>query len=184
MSKRIKEMIITELRGRLGENRDMLVIDPSRMDAFSVNKLRLKLSEKGITVLNVKNTLARKALGELGVTGLDTILQGPSALVWGGPDVVALSKEIAKWAKDIKNNKLEIKGGTVEGTSLNAAQVDALSKSPGREELIGMVLSLIRSPGANLAAALLGPGGQLAGQVKQISEKEEAAEATPEAAPA
>jgi large subunit ribosomal protein L10 len=179
MSKRIKEMIVSELRGRLGDNRDMLVVDASRMDAFGVNKLRLKLAEKGITVLAVKNTLARKALGEMGVTGLDSILSGPSALIWGGPDVVALSKEISKWAKDIK--ELEIKGGTVEGAALNAAQVDALSKSPGREELIGKILTMIRSPGASLAGALLGPGGTVAGQVKQISEKAEAPEAAPAA---
>jgi large subunit ribosomal protein L10 len=72
---------------------------------------------------------------------------------------------------------LEIKGGSVEGQSLDSAGVDALSKSPGREELLGRVLMLIRSPGGTVAGALLGGGGKVAGQIKSIAEKEgEAAE--------
>lgn len=180
MSKQVKEMVITELQKRLGDSRDMLVIDASRLDALSNNKMRLKLQAQGIHILNVKNALAAKALADLGVTTLKPFLVGPSALVWGGPDMVALSREIAKWAKDLK--KVEIKGGTLDGTPLDAQQVDVLSKSPGREELIGRVLTLIRSPGGRLAGALLGPGGLLAGQVKSIAEKTEGAGA--EASPA
>ena len=175
MSKAIKEMIISSVRERLGEHRDMLVVDSSKVDAFGQNKMRLKLQEQGITMLGVKNALARKALNDAGITTLDPYLQGPSSLVFGGPDVVALAKIMAKWAKDIP--KLEIKGGSVEGQSLDSAGVDALSKSPGREELLGRVLMLIRSPGGTVAGALLGAGGKVAGQIKTIADKEgEAAE--------
>src|SRR5579872_6479038 len=114
MSKQVKEMLVDELQKRLGNSRDMLVVDASRVDALTTNKMRLKLRAQGIHVLAVKNTLAVKALGELGVKSLTPFLNGPSALVWGGADIVALSKEIAKWAKDL--NTLEIKGGTLDGT--------------------------------------------------------------------
>ncbi len=113
------------------------------------------------------------------MNGLDGVLEGPTTLVWGGEDIVALSKEIAKWAKEIE--PLKIKGGTTEGTALSPATVEALSKSPGRLELIGQIVTLMTSPGARLAGALLGPGGKLASQVKKISEKEEG-EAAAEAA--
>ena len=83
-------------------------------------------------------------------------------MVWGGEDIVALSKEIAKWAKDLPT--FEIKGGAVEGQTLDANGVDVLSKSPSREELIGQIAGLALSPGAQLAAAMLGPSIQLAGQ--------------------
>jgi large subunit ribosomal protein L10 len=83
---------------------------------------------------------------------------------------VALSKEIAKWAKDLE--ALTVKGGIVEGNSIGPAQFVALSKSPSREELLGKIAGLILAPGAQLAAALLGTGGTLCGQVKSIAEKE------------
>lgn len=170
MSKRIKDMITTDVVNRIGDARDFLVINASRLDAFSQNTLRLKLREKKISALTVKNTLAKCALGRLGVNGLNSFLEGPSTLVWGSSDVVALSKEITKWAKDLK--ELEIKGGSVEGQAVSPSEVESLSKSPGRLELIGMIMGMVLSPGANLAAAVIGAGGKLAGQVKSIADQE------------
>lgn len=164
---------MTEIRDRLGDARDLLVVDSSRLDAVATNRFRLALREKEITALTVQNTLARRALSEVGLDGVAPLLQGPSTLVWGGEDIVALSKEIAKWAKDLE--PLEIRGAVVEGNTLGAEEVDVLSKSPGREELIGQIVGLMLSPGAQLAGALLGPGGTLAGQVKSIAEQDEAA---------
>ena len=170
MSKVVKKMLISEIQDRLGEVRDMLVIDSSRLDAITANRFRIALGKSEITALTVKNSLARRALNDLGVSSLDEILAGPSTLIWGGEDIVALSKEITKWAKDIE--ELEIKGGTVEGETLDAAGVDSLSKSPSREELLSILSGMLLSPGAQLAGALQGPAGQLASQIEQISEKE------------
>lgn len=78
---------------------------------------------------------------------------------------------MTKWAKEIVN--LEIKGGTVEGESLDASAVDALSKSAGRTETIGEIAGLMLAPGRQLAGCLQSPGGQLAGQLKALSEKEQ-----------
>jgi len=175
MSKKIKDMLVDELRQRIGQHKDMLVVDYSKLDGVTGNNLRLKLKKHKITMLGVKNALARRALGELGIAGLDQYLTGPSTLVFGGPDIVALSKEITKWAKDLE--PLTIKGGIVDGKSIGPKEVDALSKSPSREELLGKIAGLILAPGAQLAAALLGAGGTICGQVKSIAEKE------PEAAP-
>ena len=171
MSKRVKEMQIEALRSRLGDTRDLLVADLAKLDGVTANRVRLEFQKRNIRAMSVKNALAKVALRQSGVEGLDAVLEGPSTLIWGGEDIVQLSKEIAKWAKDVEAFK--IKGGSVEGSSLDAAGVEALSKSPSREELIAMIAGQILSPGANLAAMLLGPGGQLAGQIKTISEKED-----------
>lgn len=171
MSKFVKGLVVAELKKRIGDNKDFLVIDPSKVDAVKVNQLRLKAQKQGIRILTVKNALAKVVLAENGVTALDTVLEGPSALVWGGEDIVALSKELFKWMKEAK--ALVVKGGTVDGASLNAKAVEELSKSAGKPELLGRILNLIRSPGGNIAGALLGPGGVLAGQIKTLAEKTE-----------
>lgn len=180
MSKYVKELIASDLKKRLEGCRDILVVNSSLLDAVTNNKLRLKLRSKSITLLSVKNTLARNALKELGLQTLEPFLKGPSSLVWGGPDIVELSKEISKWVKDLK--VLEIKGGVVDGASISASEVDSISKGPSREELIGKIVTLALSPGAQLCGALLGPGGLLAGQIKSIADKEPSAESAPEAA--
>ncbi|MBX3444064.1 MAG: 50S ribosomal protein L10 [Planctomyces sp.] len=176
MSKAVKGMMIAEIRQHLGETRDLLVLNTSKLDGVRDNTMRLALQKKGIRFLQVKNSLARRALAETSSVSLDHCLDGPSTLVWGGEDVVGLSKEIAQWVK--KFNKLEVKGGTVDGQAIDAAGFDSLSKSPGRLELLSQISGLILSPGARLSAALLGPGGKVSGQVKTLADKEE------EAAPA
>jgi len=172
MSKVIKEMEMAELRKQLGAVQELLVIDTSKLDGVTSNRFRLGLRSEQISALSVKNSLARKTLAEAGVNGMESVLSGPSTLVWGGEDIVALSKAITKWAKEIGD--LAIKGGAVEGTAVDASQVEALSKSPGRLELLSIISGQLLSPGAQISGALLSAGANLASQIEQISEGEEA----------
>ena len=178
MSKRIKEMLVTDLQQRIGDTTEILVVDSARLDAISDNRFRLALREKDISVLTVKNSMALRALHSREITELDPILEGPSSLVYGGEDIVSLSKEIAGWVDELGSDLIAIKGGVLEGTTLSKGDVEELSKSPSREELIGQIAGLLLAPGANLAAALLGPGGKLAGQVEAIADGEGAADET------
>ena len=171
MSRRIKDMLIADITGRLGEARDLLIVDCSAMDAVTANQWRIGIAEASISALTVKNSIATNALARMGVEGLDEVLAGPSTLIWGGEDVVALSKEITRWSKQVEG--LTIKGASVEGQTLDAAGVEALSKSPGRLELIAQISGLMLSPARQLAGALMGPGGTLAGALKSIADGEE-----------
>jgi len=170
MSKVVKRMMIDDLRQRLGESRDMLVLNTSKLTPNVDNRFRLTLREKGIRIATVKNSLARVVLREAGLGSLDDLLAGPSVLAWGGEDVVQLSKELQKWSTDVK--EIKIKGGAVDGQILDSKGVEDLSKSPGRAELLSKISGLLLSPASRLAGALLGPGGYLSGQVKALSEKE------------
>jgi len=170
MSKVVKEMILKEIEGRLDGERDLLILDSSRLDAVTNNTFRLAMQEKGIHLLVVKNSLALRVLGS-DCDQMRQIFSGPSTIAWGGEDVVALSKEISRQVKEL--GLLEIKGGAVEGQALDTTAVEKLSKSPGRMELISIISGQILSPGAQLAGAMLGPAGVLAGCVASIAEKEE-----------
>ncbi|MCA9077384.1 MAG: 50S ribosomal protein L10 [Planctomycetaceae bacterium] len=169
MSKVVKEMMIREIQDRVGDCEEMLVVDSSRLDAITDNRFRLSLQKQGINVLQVKNALARKAFEDTRVS-LDHCLEGPSAIIWGGEDAVALSKEIAKWAKELE--PLTIKGASVDGQALDAQGVDALSKSPGRLELLSIISGQLLSPGAALSGALIGPASYLQGQLKKMADAE------------
>ena len=68
MSRQIKTMLIDDLQSRLGDARDMLVVDCSKLDAITANKWRLGMRESNITALTVKNSIARNALAAVGVS--------------------------------------------------------------------------------------------------------------------
>ena len=171
MSKVIKNHIINELSRELDGHGEVLVVDVSGLTGIEVNALRVELSAKDISLLTVKNSLALRACDGTSLEALGPVLEGSSTLVWGGDDIVALSREITNWAKEV--DTLAIKGGAVDGKTLDAAGVDKLSKSPGRPELLSIIAGLILSPGGNIAGALLGPGGTVAGQVKSKAEDED-----------
>lgn len=171
MSKAVKNHIIAELEETLQGRGEVLVVDVSAMSGVDANVLRVDLVEKGIGMLTVKNSLARRACENVGLGALASVLDGPSTLVWGGEDIVALSREITKWAKQDKT--LQIKGGSVEGSALDAAGVDRLSKSPGRPELLSIIAGAILGPGGRVAGALLGPGGTVVGAIKSIADGED-----------
>jgi large subunit ribosomal protein L10 len=173
MSKIVKQMMIADIQAELGDCREVLVVDVSKLDGVTTNKWRLGLHKKQIRVVGVKNAVAKKALTDIGLSGINEVLKGPSAIVFGGEDIVALAKEIVQSVKDIK--ALEVKGGAVGPTSLSAAQVDDLSKSPGRTELLSQIAGIALSPGGRLAGAIQGAGGQVAGCIKTLADKEAAA---------
>ncbi len=170
MGRHVKQMVISEIQSRIGDVKDFIVVDCSRIDAITANRWRLGLRKHSISALTVKNSIAANALKKKGIEGLDSFLAGPSTLMWGADDIVALSKAVTGYAKEMP--KFEIKGGSVEGQTLNAAAVDSLSKSAGRLETIGQIAGLLLAPGSQLAGCLQSPGGKLAGQLKTLSEKE------------
>ncbi|GIX03792.1 MAG: 50S ribosomal protein L10 [Planctomycetaceae bacterium] len=175
MSKFVKEMMIADIQARVGSHREMLVVDVSKVDGVTATKWRAQLRSRNIRVLGVKNALARRALRTLGVTGIDKALEGPSALVFGGEDIVALARELLESIKDIKT--IQVKGGAMGVVPLSAEEVEQISKSPGRRELLSQIAGAIVGCGGRLSAAIQGPAGRLAACVQTIAEKDQLGEA-------
>jgi large subunit ribosomal protein L10 len=73
------------------------------------------------------------------LAGLGKYLTGPTAVAISTTDPVAPSKVLAKFAKDF--NKLEIKGGMVEGNIIDVDGVKELASTPSKEELLGKTYS-------------------------------------------
>lgn len=170
MSKYVKGMMIDTIEARLNGAKDFVVVDASKLDGNENNDFRMKLRESGIEMLAVKNALARNALARNDVEAPKEVFNGPCSILWGSSDIVELSKSITKWAKQLE--PLEIRGGAVDGQSIDANGVAEWSKAKGREETIAEIVGAIVGQGGLVAGALLGPGGVVAGQVKSKSEED------------
>ncbi len=172
MSRYVKRLMMDDLRRTLEGVDEFLFVDLERLNANEATELRLALRERSIRVRVVKNTLARIVLQELGVEGVDSLLQGPTAIAWGGDSIVELAREITEWTKKI--DRFRIKGGVLARKAISEADVVALSKMPTREELIGRVLSLLVGSGTRVVSLLQGAGGRVLGQIKSKAEEQEA----------
>ncbi len=184
MSKPVKKLIRDELIKRFDGVTQLAVVGFAGVDANTTNAIRARLAGKDIRVSVVKNALAKQAFHELGLDGAGQLLGGPCAVAYGADSVVTVVRELLDIGKDTPN--LVVKAAFMEGDVFTQEKIEVLSKYPTRPEAIGQVLSCVLSAGANLAACLMGPAGQIAGILKSIEEKAgkdaEGEAAAPEAA--
>jgi large subunit ribosomal protein L10 len=179
MSKYVKELMMDQMTSDLDGAKSVLILDLKGLEALEENRLRLDLRKKKIKVRALKNSLARRVFGSMGLGGLDQFLNGPSVAAWGGDGVAELAKEISDQVKKLK--KPEIKGGAVDGIIITAAQVEDITKLPSREELIGRVVSLALAPAGRVMALANAPAASLMSQIKTIAEPEGGGDAAPAA---
>lgn len=172
MSKTIKNLIERELETKLKDVAGCAVVNSRGLDGNSNNKLRRKLSESGMKMLVVKNSLARRAVANSALKGFETLLDGPSAVVYGqNVEVSAVARLLVEARKE--NEKLELRGVFFDGKAyVGQKGAEEISKLPTREEALSQLVSAILGPGSKLAGALKGPGGKLGGILKAIEEKQ------------
>lgn len=147
-----KKRIVAEIAEKLRTSKSAILADYRGLNVAQMTELRKKLREAGCEIKVYKNTLARRATAEVGLTELDPYLVGPTAIAFGPEDPVAPAKILAEFAK--QNEALELKAGVVEGRVVGAEEIQAIAKLPSREGLLAMLLSVLQAPIRNFALAV------------------------------
>lgn len=175
MSKFIKGLLQAEMENKVSSEdiRDFVVLSLIGVKGVDNNLMRSELKKKGVDLLVVKNSLFKKALRQNGMEAAADLFTGSCTIAFGGDSIVDVAKEIVDWNKKIKI--LEIKGAFLEGSSLDSQGAVELSKMPNRAQLQGEIVVLALSPGRKIASAIASPASNIAGCIKTITEKEEAA---------
>ena len=160
----LKAPVVAEIAEAVKDAQSVVLVDYRGLTVDQDTALRKQLRAAGVTYKVYKNTMMNFAF-----KGTDPYLEGPSAIAISTTDATAPARELANFANTAE--KLEIKGGVVEGNAYDAAGIMEIAKIPGREALISRLLGSMQSPITNMARVL-----------NQIAEKGGAANC--EAAPA
>jgi large subunit ribosomal protein L10 len=142
MTKAEKTEIIGSLTEAFKGADAVLVCDYKGLSVAEFESLRDDVRKAGGSARVSKNTLASIALKNADKEGLN--LQDMNVFIWG-KDSMALIKAVSNYAENSKE-KLTIKQGYIDGKSVEAAYINALSKLPSKEQLIGMLLSVWIAP--------------------------------------
>ncbi len=167
MTRAQKEELVSKLTEEFQEANAIVDCDYRGMSVSKLESLRKKAKENGLKVKVVKNTLAMIALKNSGIE--DFILKDTNVLVWG-EDIVTLAKTVTNFAKETPES-FKIKQGYFEGQVVDEAKIEAYSKLPSKEELLGMLLSVWTAPIRNLLYVWNGPKQNFVTVLENIKQK-------------
>ena len=162
-----KAPIVKEISEAIDGAQTVVLVDGRGLTVVQDTELRKALREAGVTYKVYKNTYMKRAFEGTAFADLDQYMEGPTALAASKEDATAAARVLYKFAKD--HDKLEIKGGIVEGKAYDAKTLEPIANIPSREELLSKLLGSLQSPITNFAR-----------DIRQVAEKKaEGGEAAP-----
>ncbi len=144
-----KEEIVGIITEEFKASDALVVCDFKGLDCPAIEELRIAATEVDVKVRVIKNSLAAISMKNAEIEGIE--LKDTNIFVWG-KDQLDVVKVAAKFAKD--NKEFVIKTAMIAGEISDAAKVEALSKMPSRDELIGMLLQTWMAPVTNFTIGL------------------------------
>ena len=155
-----KEEEVSFLAEKIKNAKFVLLTDYRGISVGEVTELRNTLRNANSEYKVIKNNIIKRALDANGESGLDEVLEGPTAVVMTEGDYLEPLKAIYKFSKD--NEFYKIKGGIIEGKIVSTEELITLAKLPSRQELLGM-----------LAGGLLGTISKFAVAIDQVRMQKE-----------
>ena len=160
----IKKQVVADIVEKFKAAESVVICSFSGLTVEQVTDLRKQCRENDVHYCVLKNRLVARALKELNIEGVDSLLEGPNAFIFGTKDVTAAPKIISGFIDKNKLTSLEIKGGLTGTEFTDVAGIKALAATPSRDELLGTLVGCLVSPVSALVSVL-----------DEIAEKKEAA---------
>jgi len=186
MAKANKATSVAELAEHFRTSNAAVLTEYRGLTVAQLKQLRRALGPT-VTYAVVKNTLTKIAARDAGVSGLDDLLAGPSAIAFVKGDPVEAAKGIKQFAKDFP--ALVIKGGYMDGAVLDASGIQRIADLESREVLLSKLAGAMKAKQSQAAALFVAPLAKGARALSALQAKLEdipgaAAPATPAAEPA
>ena len=168
MDRKQKQEMVRTLEGIFDNSGSVVVAEYLGMTVANMTDLRARLRKAGAAVRIVKNRLAKIALKGKPGEDVAELFKGPVAIAYA-EDIISAPKVAVNYAGD--SDHFNILGGFMGEEVFDVAGVEALSKLPSRDELIGMASARLLGPVSQIAQCLTGQGSALAGAIGVICEQ-------------
>ncbi|WP_445258718.1 50S ribosomal protein L10 [Nocardioides aurantiacus] len=159
MARPDKAAAVAEIVDAFNDSTGAVLTEYRGLTVKQLQDLRRVLGENAHYAV-VKNTLTKIAAKEAGVDGVDALLTGPTAIAFINGDLVEAAKGLRDFAK--ANPALVIKGGYVDGSSMEASEIAKLADLESREVLLGKMAGAMLASLSQAVYLLNAPVAQVA----------------------
>ncbi|ETK33076.1 50S ribosomal protein L10 [Microbispora corallina] len=172
MAKADKAGAIAELANEFEGSSAAVLTEYRGLTVAQLKQLRVSLGGNAKFAV-AKNTLTKIAANNAGITALDDLLQGPTAIAFVKGDVVEAAKGLRDFAK--ANPLLVIKGGVVDGKSMTPSEITQLADLESREVLLAKLAGALKAKQSQAAATFAALPTQMARLAEALRAKREEA---------
>ena len=159
-----KVAVVADIVEKLKAAQSVTICSYSGLTVEQVTELRKLCRAEEVSYVVLKNRLVLRALNEVGITGLDDLLNGPNAFVFSMKDAVAGPRVINDFIEKNKLQSLKITGGILEGKAIDVNTVKALANLPSREVLLAKLLGCMSNTVASFVRVVDAYRKKLAGE--------------------
>lgn len=176
-----KKQAVASLAEELKGSCAGVLVEYSGVTVADDTALRAELRKDNVTYKVVKNSILKRAAEEVGLSDLDAVLAGTTALAICENDYVAPARILKKFADSHKD--FNIKSGFMDGEVIDLATIESLASLPTKDVLLATVCNAFNAPIAAFARVIQAVVDQSGEEVPAPAAKEEAPaeEATPAA---
>jgi large subunit ribosomal protein L10 len=171
MPTQAKAAVIDEISERFQNSSAAVLTEYRGLTVAQLTQLRRSLGA-GSTYAVVKNTLTKRAADSVGFSDLAPLLNGPTAIAFIEGDPVDAAKAIRDFAK--AHPMLVVKGGVVEGRTVDAREVTRLADVESREVLLAKLAGAMKGNLTKAAGLFQAPLSQMARLAAALQEKKAA----------
>ncbi len=164
-----KEQLLSSLEDKLSRAKLAVLVKYQGLKVKDSETLRAALRAASIDMVVPKNSVAKIALSKAGIEVTGDAFDQPLALVFGYEDEVRPAKELVLFGKSFE--ALEILGGILDKTMVDASVVKRLASLPSREELMAKMAGSLSAPARGLATSINGVARALAQAVSQVAQQ-------------
>lgn len=150
-----KATYVEEFQEKLKKSQVIIVAGCEGVNVEQMTALRKDVRNSGAEIRIVKNTLLQRAAKNLGKEKLCEQLVGCTSITFGYTDPAAPVKVLFDFAG--KAAKFKFKGGMLGEKMLSVSDLQALSRLPGKKQLLAMLASVFQGPLRNLVSVCQGP---------------------------
>jgi len=148
----VKETSENRIKNYLKSSKGMIIVKYSGVASPDMSGVRKTLKTSGSDLFVVKNSIARRAMKELGLSGLIKAIETPCGLVFFKDEPVGTSKILCDFRKE--HEKMVLEGGVHEEKILTSKDIETMSKLPSKDVLRAQVVVALNGPIVKLALVL------------------------------